>query len=101
ASGVPEDARVTEPYCAYDQVDVRVPVGTNGDSFDRFMCLLDRIDASLDIIEQVLDNLPAGPVMVPMPKMVKAPEGEIYVRTENPLGQCGYYLVSDGKKNPW
>ena len=101
ASGVPEDSRVTEPYCRYDKVDVRVPVGAHGDSYDRFMCLLDRIDASLDIIDQVHDNVPPGPVNVKLPKIVKAPEGEIYVRTENPLGQGGYYLVSDGRKNPW
>jgi NADH-quinone oxidoreductase subunit D len=101
ATGVPEDARVTEPYAMYDRVDVRVPTGTNGDSYDRFMMLLDRIDASLDIIEQVLGSIPPGPVNVKLPKVVKAPEGAIYVRTENPLGQGGYYLVSDGRKNPW
>jgi NADH-quinone oxidoreductase subunit D len=101
ASGVPEDSRVTEPYCRYDKVNVKVPVGVQGDSYDRFICLLGRIDASLDIVDQVLDNIPPGPVNVKLPKTVKAPEGEIYVRTENPLGQCGYYLVSDGKKTPW
>jgi NADH-quinone oxidoreductase subunit D len=101
ATGVAEDSRVTEPYSKYDQVDVRVPVGTNGDSFDRFMVLLNRIDASLDIIEQVLGRIPPGPVTTKLPKVVKAPEGAIYVRTENPLGQGGYYLVSDGRKNPW
>jgi len=101
ATGVAEDSRVTEPYCTYDQLHVRVPTGTVGDSYDRFLVLLDRIDASLDIIDQVHGRLPAGPVNVKLPKIVKAPEGEIYVRTENPLGQCGYYLVSDGKKNPW
>jgi NADH-quinone oxidoreductase subunit D len=101
ATGVAEDSRVTEPYCKYGEVDVKVPVGRNGDSFDRFMVLLDRLDASCDIIEQVLDRIPPGPVNVKLPKTVKAPEGEIYVRTENPLGQGGYYLVSDGSKNPW
>jgi NADH-quinone oxidoreductase subunit D len=101
ATGVPEDARVTEPYAKYDAVDVHVPVGTNGDSYDRFMMLVDRIDASLDIIDQVLAQIPPGPVNVKLPKVVKAPEGAIYVRTENPLGQGGYYLVSDGRKNPW
>jgi NADH-quinone oxidoreductase subunit D len=101
ATGVPEDSRVTQPYEMYGKIDVPVPVGTNGDSFDRFMILLDRIDASCTIIEQVLDHIPAGPVTVKVPKVVKAPEGEIYVRTEAPLGQLGYHLVSDGKKNPW
>lgn len=101
ASGVAEDARVTEPYARYGEVDVRVPTGENGDSYDRFRVLLDRIDASLDIIEQCLAKMPAGPVNVKLPKQVKAPEGAVYVRTENPLGQGGYYLVSDGKKYPW
>jgi NADH-quinone oxidoreductase subunit D len=101
ATGIAEDARVTEPYEVYDQLDVAVPVGSNGDSFDRFDVLLRRIEASCDIIDQVLDNIPSGPIGVKLPKVVKAPEGEIYVRTEAPLGQLGYHLVSDGKKNPW
>jgi NADH-quinone oxidoreductase subunit D len=101
ASGVPEDARVTEPYLVYDRLRVPVPTGANGDSFDRFEMLLARIEASCDIIAQVLGHIPSGPVNVKLPKIVKAPEGEIYVRCEAPLGQLGYYLVSDGKKNPW
>lgn len=101
ATGVAEDSRVTEPYAAYGELDVTVPVGTQGDSFDRFVILLDRIDASLDLIEQVHEGIPAGPVALKMPKTVKAPAGEVYVRTENPLGQGGYYLVSDGGARPW
>ena len=101
ATGVAEDVRLSEPYCVYDELDVKVPVRTNGDSYDRFVVLLDRIDASLDLIEQVHEGLPAGPVNRKMPKTVKAPEGATYVRTENPLGQGGYYLVSDGGKTPW
>ena len=101
AAGVPEDSRVTEPYLKYDQVDVPVHTGELGDGFDRFYVLLKRIEASLDIIDQVHDHIPAGPVNVKLPKIVKAPEGEAYVRTENPLGQLDYYLVSDGSKTPW
>ena len=101
ASGVAEDSRKSEPYAVYDQLNFDVPTGENGDSYDRFQVLLDRIDQSCDIIDQVLDGIPPGPVNIKLPKIVKAPEGEIYVRTENPLGQGGYYLVSDGKKNPW
>ena len=101
STGLGEDARVTEPYLFYDQVEVPVPVGTNGDSFDRFAVLLGRIRASLDIIEQVHDRIPAGPVNVKLPKIVKAPEGFTYLRTENPLGQLGYYLESDGGRTPW
>jgi NADH-quinone oxidoreductase subunit D len=101
ATGIAEDSRVTEPYAMYGEIDVNVPVGENGDSYDRFRILLDRIDASLDIIEQVLGRVPPGPVNIKLPKMVKAPEGAVYVRNEAPLGQLGYYLISDGKKNPW
>ncbi len=101
ATGVPEDSRVTEPYLKYGEIDVKVPVGENGDAFDRFYCLLRRIDASLDIIDQVHDHIPAGPVNSKLPKMVKAPEGATYVRTENPLGQLGYWLESDGGRTPW
>lgn len=101
ATGVAEDSRVTEPYCKYGEVDVHVPVARNGDSYDRFRILLDRIDASLDIIEQCIDAMPGGPVSVKLPKVVKAPEGHVYVRTENPLGQTAYHLVSDGSKTPW
>jgi NADH-quinone oxidoreductase subunit D len=101
ATGLAEDARVTEPYLKYDEIDVPVPVGEHGDSFDRFYVLLRRIEASLDIIDQIHDHIPAGPVNQKLPKMVKAPEGAAYVRTENPLGQLGYYLVSDGGRTPW
>ena len=101
ASGIPEDARVTEPYLRYDEVDVPVPVGENGDAFDRFYCLLHRVEASLDVIDQIHDRIPAGPVNVKLPKIVKAPEGATYVRTENPLGQLGYWLESDGGRTPW
>ena len=102
ATGVAEDARVSAPYAAYDKVDVRVPVGAAaGDGYERFVVLLDRIDASLDIIEQVHARIPDGPVNVKLPKTVKAPEGAIHVRTENPLGLGGYYLVSDGKTTPY
>lgn len=101
ATGVADDARVTDPYSYYGRLDVPVPVGTHGDSYDRFMVLLDRIDASCHIIDQALGHITAGPVNVKLPKIVKAPEGEIYVRTEAPLGMLGYYLVSDGRKNPW
>lgn len=101
ATGVAEDSRVTEPYLKYGEVDITVPVGENGDSFDRFYCLVHRIEASLDIIDQVHDAMPSGPVNQKLPKIVKAPEGWTYVRIENPLGQLGYYLESDGTKTPW
>jgi len=101
ACGIAEDSRVTEPYLKYGEIDVEVPVGRNGDAFDRFYVLLHRIRASLDMIEQIHDAMPSGPVNVKLPKMVKAPEGHVYGRIENPLGQLGYYLQSSGSKTPW
>jgi NADH-quinone oxidoreductase subunit D len=102
ASGIAEDSRVTEPYLFYDQVSFDVPTGSNGDSFDRFTVLYRRIEESLRIIEQVNDMIPAGPIIpAKMPKTIKAPEGDVYLRTENSLGECGYYLVSRGDKYPW
>jgi NADH-quinone oxidoreductase subunit D len=101
ATGLAEDSRVTEPYLKYGDIDVEVPVGRNGDAFDRFDVLLRRIVASLDIIDQIHDHMTAGPVNQKLPKMVKAPEGATYVRTENPLGQLGYWLESDGGRTPW
>jgi NADH-quinone oxidoreductase subunit D len=102
ASGVAEDSRKTEPYLFYDQVEFDVPLGENGDSFDRFNVLYGRIQQSLRIIEQVNEMIPAGPIIPgKMPKTIKAPEGNYYLRTENSLGECGYYLVSRGDKYPW
>lgn len=101
ATGLAEDSRVTEPYLKYGEIDVPVPVGENGDSYDRFYVLLHRILASLDIIEQCHDHIGAGPVNQKLPKIVKAPEGVCYQRIENPLGQLGYYVQSDGGRTPW
>ena len=79
-----------------------MPVGENGDSYDRLWVLVQRMWQSCNIIEQCLEKLPAGQYVNPkLPKSIKIPEGEIYVRTENPLGLMGYYLVGEGKKFPY
>jgi len=101
AAGVPEDSRVTEPYLKYDEVEVPVYTGENGDAFDRFATLLARMEASLHVIDQIHDHIPPGPVNSKLPKMVKAPAGAAYQRIENPLGQLGYWLESDGGRTPW
>jgi NADH-quinone oxidoreductase subunit D len=101
ASGVPEDSRKTEPYLFYDQVEFDVPTGRNGDCHDRFAVLLGRMKQSLRIIEQVHERIPPGPVSVKLPKVVRPPAGHAYVRTEAPLGQLSYYMVSHNEKEPW
>ncbi len=102
ASGVPLDPRKDEPYEKYGEVEFNVPVGESGDSFDRLWVLVQRMWESCNIIEQCMDNLPPGQYISPkLPKKMKIPEGEIYLRTENPLGLMGYYLVGDGGDYPY
>ena len=102
ASGVPMDPRKDEPYAKYGEVEFDVPVGTTGDSYDRLWVLVQRMWESCKIIEQCMDRLPPGHYISPkLPKKMKIPEGEIYVRTENPLGLMGYYLVGDGGDYPY
>ena len=101
ASGVAMDARKDEPYEKYAEVEFDVPVGMRGDSYDRLWVLIERMKQSCNIIEQCLDKLPPGDFRAgKMPKKLSL-DGEVYVRTENPLGLMGYYVVGDGKKNPY
>jgi NADH-quinone oxidoreductase subunit D len=107
ASGVDFDLRRDEPYLAYGEIPsdvLRVVGATEGDCLARFEVLMDQVYVSLDIADHclgVLAGLPAGPINVRLPKVVKAPEGETYAWTENPLGINGYFLVSRGEKTPW
>jgi NADH-quinone oxidoreductase subunit D len=107
ASGYDFDLRRDEPYLAYGEVPadiLRIVTRTEGDCLARFECLLDQVYVSLDIADHCLDvlhDLPAGPINVRLPKVVKAPEGATFAWTENPLGINGYFLVSRGEKTPW
>ncbi|MFC5261203.1 NADH-quinone oxidoreductase subunit D [Kribbella qitaiheensis] len=108
ASGVDADLRRDEPYLAYEELAhdgvLRVVTRTDGDCFSRFSVLLEQVKVSLDLVDACLDRLrtmPAGPVNVRLPKILKVPEGQTYAWTENPLGINGYYLVSRGDKTPW
>jgi NADH-quinone oxidoreductase subunit D len=101
ASGVPMDPRKDEPYEKYDEVEFRVPVGRNGDSYDRLWVLVQRMHESCNIIEQCMDRLPPGEYIAgKLPKKLSL-EGEVYVRTENPLGLMGYYVVGNGNREPY
>jgi NADH-quinone oxidoreductase subunit D len=102
ASGIPMDSRKDEPYEKYAEVEFDVPVGSTGDCYDRLWVLIQRMWESCKIVEQCMDRLPPGQHVSPkLPKKVKVPEGEIYVRTENPLGLMGYYVVGDGGDFPY
>ena len=109
ASGVDGDLRRDDPYLAYGELFTpggpgRVITRSEGDSLARLEVLLDQTHVSLDLADaciEVLRSLPQGPVNVKLPKVLKVPEGDGYVATENPLGFNGYYIVSRGEKTPW
>jgi NADH-quinone oxidoreductase subunit D len=101
ASGVPMDARKDSPYEKYGEVEFTVPIGEHGDSYDRLWVLVQRMWESLKIVQQCMDKLPAGAYRAgSLPKTVKI-DGEIYLRTENPLGLMGYYVVGNGGTSPY
>ena len=101
ASGIPMDPRKDEPYEKYGEVEFEVPVAKSGDCYDRLWVLVERMKQSCNIIEQCMEKLPAGPFRAAkLPKTLKL-DGEVYVRTENPLGLMGYYVVGDGHKEPY
>jgi len=100
-SDIDADVRKDEPYLVYDQFDFNVHTAPNGDCFDRFWVLLHEVVESARIVEQAIEALPSGPILGKVPRVIQPPPGEVYVRTENPLGELGFYLISDGDKNPY
>jgi NADH-quinone oxidoreductase subunit D len=101
ASGVDMDPRKDDPYEKYAEVEFEVPVGSHGDSYDRLWVLVERMKQSCNIIDQCMEKLPAGEFRAAkLPKKLSL-EGETYVRTENPLGLMGYYVIGNGKKEPY
>lgn len=125
-SGVAYDIRKLEPYGAYDKVDWEVPIGKDGDTYDRYWIRIEEMHQSARIIQQCLDQLPDGPVIAdnpqvippPKPKVMrdmeslihhfiiftqgfKPPKGETYCATEVPKGELGFFLISDGGPRPY
>jgi len=101
ASGVPMDIRRDEPYLHYDQVEFDVITGEHGDVFDRYECRLREMRESIRIVEQCLERLEPGPILPErLPRMLRTPPGEVYLRTEAPRGEYGIYLVSAGGNRP-
>ncbi len=125
-SGVNYDLRKVEPYAAYDKVDFEVPLGTKGDVYDRYIVRINEMRQSNRIIKQCLDMMQPGPIttddaryavpekmnvmtsmqslahqFVLMSKWVPMPKGEVYVATEAPKGELGFYIVSDGSGRPY
>ena len=125
-SGVPWDLRKAQPYDGYERYDFDIPVGKNGDCYDRYLCRVEEMRQSMRIIQQVLDKLPQGPVMTadrkiaPPPRAemkrsmealihhfklytegYRVPAGETYTAVEAPKGEFGVYLVADGSNKPY
>ena len=126
ASGVPWDLRKSEPYDVYGQMDFDVPIGKNGDCYDRYLIRVEEMRQSLRIMKQCLEQLPEGPVHIEDPKITPpkradmktsmealihhfklytegyhVPPGETYTAVEAPKGEFGVYLVSDGTNKPY
>jgi NADH-quinone oxidoreductase subunit C/D len=125
-SGVAYDVRKLEPYGAYDKVDWEVPIGKNGDTYDRYWVRMEEMKQSCRIIRQCLDQMPEGPIMADVPQVIpppkplvmrdmeslihhfilftqgfKPPKGEAYCATEAPKGELGFFIVSDGSPRPY
>ena len=125
-SGVSYDVRKAFPYGGYDEFDFDVPVGESGDAFGRYQVRMEEMRQSLRIVQQALDRLPEGPVMIddrkvalpPRRELVRSmeavihqfklvsegihpPAGEVYAAVESPRGEKGYYIISDGSNRPW
>jgi NADH-quinone oxidoreductase subunit D len=125
-SGVDFDLRRDMPYSGYENFKFQVPLGTQGDVFDRYMCRVRELRESIGIVRQALDGMPDGPIKADAPKVVlpdrekmktemealiyhfkiitegfSVPAGEVYQAVESPRGEMGYYVVSDGTAKPY
>ncbi|PYX39802.1 MAG: NADH-quinone oxidoreductase subunit D [Acidobacteria bacterium] len=125
-SGVDLDLRRDMPYSGYENFKFKVPLGKEGDVFDRYMCRVAELRESLAIVKQALEGMPEGPIKANMPKVVlpdrekmktemealiyhfkiitegfSVPAGEVYQAVESPRGEMGYYVVSDGTAKPY
>ncbi len=125
-SGIPWDLRRNQPYEVYSELDFKIPLGKNGDCYDRYLCRVDEMYESVKIMRQCLEMMPEGPVMAENNKVVPprrsemkqsmealihhfklytegfhVPAGEVYACVEAPKGEFGVYLVSDGSNKPY
>ncbi|MFZ5631633.1 MAG: NADH-quinone oxidoreductase subunit D [Bacillota bacterium] len=100
-SGVNFDLRKARPYSVYDRFDFDVPLGQNGDCFDRFRIRIEEMRQCKRIIEQALEQMPEGPIQAKVPKVIKPPVGDAYAEIESSKGIYGAYVVSDGSPKPY
>lgn len=96
-SGVKWDIRKVFPYDRYDEIDFEIPIGANGDTYDRYLVRIEEMRQSVRILRQCLDRLPDGPTMAKAPKVLRAKEGMVYGSVEAPKGELGYFIVTTEK----
>lgn len=101
AAGVKWDLRKAQPYSGYEKYDFEIPTGENGDTWDRYVVRMQEMRQSVRIVRQAVADIPAGPIMAKVGKVIKPPVGEAYVSIEAPKGELGYYVVSDGSTQPY
>lgn len=101
STGFRWDLRKDRPYSVYDRFDWEVPVGERGDCYDRYILHLQEMEQSLSIVEQAAEQIPDGPVLGKVPKIIRVPAGEYYTSIEGGRGELGVYIVSDGKDKPY
>jgi len=101
AAGVKWDLRRAQPYEAYSKFEFDIPVGEHGDTYDRYLVRMKEMYQSLRIIRQAIDNIPEGPIMAKVPKIIKPAVGEVYHSIEAPKGELGYFIASDGSTQPY
>ena len=101
ATGIPYDVRRAHPYSVYPELEFQIPTREEGDSFARYLLHLDEVKQSIHIIDQVLHQIPDGPCMAGIPRLIRPRPGRAWVAIESPRGQYGCYAMSDGSDQPF
>ncbi|MEI6846132.1 MAG: NADH-quinone oxidoreductase subunit D [Candidatus Firestonebacteria bacterium] len=101
ASGIKYDIRKDDTYSIYNEFDFEVPCLQEGDCFSRYQMRMLELRESLKIVEQALEKIEPGEIQAKVPKVIRPPAGEVYLRTESPKGELSVYLVSDGSTSPY
>jgi len=101
ATGVPYDVRRAHPYSVYPELEFDIPTRTAGDSYARYLMRVDEIRESIRIIDQVLHEMPDGPIMAKLPRLLRIPPQRAWIAIESPRGQYGCYAISDGSDQPF
>jgi NADH-quinone oxidoreductase subunit D len=100
-SGVRFDLRKVDDYLPYDRFDFEIPTGERGDCLDRYVVRLEEIRQAARIVLQAVEGIPSGPLQAKVPRVLKVPPGTAYVRAENPKGEMGFFVVSEGSRIPY